>query len=268
MKRLNLFSAKKQGILFISILLFFPSCFYFLSPLAKANRALLKGDCEKLFTLFVLIEENKQKRQLAQKAGGRCLKNFPQISAEFYSYLSERQENKAQRIKFKEKLAHIYFKRLKSYEKALEVFFYLKQQKPNKGVYVFYIAQIFFEMKNWEASLRSLEPLLKGRPKTAPFDLSPITFPEVLFLKARNLLLQQKYSSAESLLQTIKKDHASFFKEKRIHLYLSLVYETQKQFHMAIEELKQFSHTSAFLQYKINRLQIREKNQPGKGTRP
>lgn len=251
--------------LFCGFLLFvLNGCFYFIDPMRKAEKALKKGDCEQAKKIFV--SSSKKKLAFAKKAGHFCLSKSPQEAVWFYYYLSEREEEKKAYL-LKEKVANIYFETLKDYEKAIEIYSFLKSQKISKkkeDFYIYRMALSFFELGKFSSSLSLLH---KQAISFTSIRKTPIAY-EVLywdkkFLIGRSLLMRKKYVEAEKIFQEIQYSNPLYFKEKELFYYLSFIYELQKEFHQAISELEQFESTSEFLASKIDRLKIRQRNQPG-----
>ena len=244
--------------LFFLLSFFLTGCFYFISPLRKAEKALKIKDCETAWKFF--MESKEKPLNFAQKAAPICAVQQPQVGAWFYDHLSfqtkaEGQTNKAQQKTraFKEKSAKIYFEQLRDFEKALERYSSLAEKGPLEAVRRarFSKALCFFELGKWKASLKEINTLLKTSP--AP--------QEVLFLKARVFLMQKKYLQAEKMFKKIQKEHPVFFKKKEVFNYLSFIYESQRDLEGAIKELEHFRSTSEFLSDRIKRLKIRKSRQ-------
>ena len=258
--------------------IFISGCFYFTSPMRKAEKALEKGDCKQAQNFFLSAQNKKWK--FAKKAAELCLSKFPAEAGWFYYYLSEREVDIEKRLLFKEKQAKIYFEKLKNYEKAIELYSFLRSLNlsgTKRQSYSFHIALSYFEMGKWEASLKEILLLTTDVKKVGIFEnpsfhkaVSPpagkgvIPFAEnIAFLKARVFLMQEKYKEAEQIFRKIQQTNPVYFKKNKIFLYLSFIYESQKDFHQAISELETFQSTSEFLVDKIKRLKIRQSNQPG-----
>ena len=242
------------------LFVFVSGCFYFISPIRKAQRSLMKGDCEQAQKFFLMASHKKLK--FAEKAAEFCLSKSTITAVWFYTYLSEREEDRKKRLLLKEKLAELYFKELKLYEKAIELYSFLSTQgfSEEKGrLYFFRIALAYFEMGKWEMSLKKINLLIeKNREK----NIKDSNMVKELFLKARIFLMQKKYMEAEGAFQKIQKVDPVYFKKNKLFLYLSFIYELQKEFSQAISELEKFQSTSEFLSEKVKRLKIRRSNQP------
>ena len=239
-------------------LFFLPGCFYFISPIRKAEKALKKGNCEQAREFF--IESRKKNMKFAEKAGKLCQHKNLRETLWFYQYLSLREQDEKKSLNFKETLADLYFKEVRDYERALEVYFSLREKSSStskKWFYSFRMALSYYEMGKWEMSLKEIEGLLKQSVSKERI--------KVLFLKARTLLMQKKYKKAEAEFRQIKEKDFKFFKENNLFLYLSFIYESKKEFQQAVLELESFQSTSEFLANKIKRLKIRKNNQPGVG---
>ena len=263
MKKEQLYNCLLCGGFFI----FLSNCFYFVDSMRKAETALKKGDCEKARNFF-LSSPNK-KLKFARKAGNLCLSSSPKTAVWFYQYLSEREDiNKA--LSYKKKIADIYFEILKNYEKAIEAYSFLNDQnlsQKEKNFYVYRRAFSYFELGKFSASLS----LLGKRTSSAAFSWrvssSDRIYWDYKFLMGRAFLMLEQYMEAEQIFQEIQQKNPLYFKENKLFIYLSFIYELQKEFHQAISELEQFESTSEFLANKIRRLKIRQGNQPGMSHR-
>ena len=234
------------------------SCFYFTDPMRKAEKALQKGNCKQVKRFFLLVQNDK-KMKFAEKAAKACVSKSIKEAIWFYDYLSEREKDIGKRISIKEHLADLYFKKERAYEKAIEEYSFLKKQdvsEGKRGLYSFHIALSYFESGKWEMSLKETEKLLS-------LQLDGKNLLNALFLKARTLLMQEKYIEAEKAFRQIQQVDSVYFEKNKLFLYLSFIYESQKEFHQAIIELRSFQNTSEFLTDKIKRLEIRQSKQPG-----
>ena len=249
---------------------FLVSCFYFVSPFRKVERALKRGDCQQARELFMLVE--RKKLFLAEKSAQVCRTRSVKEAVWFYEYLMERVEELEKRKKIQKTLAEIYFEQLKDYEKAIEMYSFLREgkekKKSEKEFYSFRIALSYFEMGKWTMSLKEVNSLIaqekkehKAPPASHPKALS---LADQMFLKARILLMQKQYSLAEQAFREIQKTAPAYFQENQLFFYLSFIYEFQKDFHQAISELENFQSASEFFQDKIKRLKKRQSNQPGR----
>ena len=195
----------------------------------------------------------------ALKAAQFCEEKSIRDGAWFYEYLSQQETTKEKRLIFKDKLADIFFDKLNDHEKAFSLWFFLRDQSSKintKLLYTYKIAYGFFEIQKWEESLLELNKYLNKINQDSQFHK------EFLFLKGRILLMQEQFSESERVFRQIQIQHSQFFQDQSIYWYLSLIYETQKDFQQAIRELKKFQHSSEFLQSKIQRLKKRERNLP------
>ena len=204
---------KKLSLVFLlSFFLVLTGCFYFVSPLRKAEKALKIKDCETTWKFFM---ESKEKPLIfAKKAAPLCAIQSPQIGAWFYDHLSLKIKKEEEGRVFKIKSAEIYFKQLRNFEKALERYSDLAKKGSPKAIQEarFYKALCFFELGKWDASLKEINKLLK----------TSIAPQQLLFLKARVFLMQKKYLQAETIFRKIQKEHPVFFKNKEIFNYLSI----------------------------------------------
>ena len=263
---LKLEKSLKKSIPLIVLTFFLTNCFYISSPYRKAKNALEKKDCPKVLSYFGKLYTEKQKLKVAKKAGPLCAKKHPLQAKTFYEYLSVIEQDIVKTLTFKKALADLYFK-LKEYEKAIEVYSFLKQQKniveSKKEQFSFQIALSYFELKKWPACLKELKNLLK-RGVTSPKTEQSLK-PAILFLKARAFLMWKKYSLAETTFLELKKTHPIYFKSQDGFLYLAFIYESQKEFSKALSYLKSSDRPKAFLDKKIEQIKKRQKNQPGQG---
>ena len=242
--------------------LFLPGCFL-VSPTWKTQQALKKRDCAGALKFFRDIKARHSKLTWAKKAQSICLSAKPKVALWFLRYLSL-YENTKERLFWTKKHADTAFEKVKDYEQALVSYSVLKEQAvlpSEKSVYTVRMARSYFERGKWESALREIQSLLKKEEKERGFSASELA--KALFLKARIHLMQEEYLKAEKEFQQIQALYPLYFKEQEMFLYLSFIYEERKDFHKALEELKAFQHSSAFLKQKMNRLKIRQKNQPG-----
>ena len=209
------------------------------------------------------MQSLSQKLKLAKRATAGCLNPAPELSLWFYNYLSQWEETEQKKLFFKKKAGDLAFESLKNYEQALVAYSTLKDKTASleeKSFYTFRMAFSYFERGKWEATLQTLKPLMeKGK------NLSLLAFQNIhkpaLFLKARALLLQEEYQKAKLTFQEIRFLYPLYFREQEMFLYLSFIYEEQKDFHNALAELEDFPNTSGFLRDKIKNLKIRQANQ-------
>ena len=247
----------KKTYLFFILLVCTTSCFYFTDSLRKARKALKQGDCEK--TRKFLAASQKTDLDFALKAAKFCEKKSTVQGVWFYKYLSERAETKKKRIFFTEKLAALYSEGMKDYESAFSLWFFLRdqtQQVNKKLSYSYKIALGFFEMQKWEESFLEINKSLKR------VNIESELHKYFLFLKGRVLLMQGQFNPAEQVFRQISRQYPQFFQDQNIYWYLSLIYESQKDFQQAIRELKKVQKSSEFLKDKIERLREKEKNLP------
>ena len=140
------------------------SCFYFVSPVRKMEKALKQGACQQARRLFSSIQEPENKKlRLAEKAAKTCLPLSKTEAIWFYQYLSKREQKPKKRMLFKKELARIYFEEVKNYEAAIELYSFLKKKAlspSERQDYSFRIALAYFEIGKWPASLKQVESLL------------------------------------------------------------------------------------------------------------
>ena len=247
-----------KTISFCILLMCTINCFYFTDPLRKAKKALKKEDCKK--SREFLSYSQKEDLEFALKAAQICENESILESAWFYKYLSEREKIKEKRYFFKEKLAEIYFEKLKDYEEAFSLWFFLREQTPQidkKLLYSYKIANCFFEMQKWKESLLEINKYLKISTDSS-------FHKNFLFLKGRVLLMQKQFEQSAQIFRHIQIQYPQFFQDQDIYWYLSFIYESQKDFQQAIRELKKFQYSSEFLKNKIDRLKKRDKNLPAR----
>ena len=259
------FFLKKTAILFLSC--FMGACFYFTDPMRKAEKALDQKDCRRAKEFFILAPQKEI--VFVRKAAQKCATLSLKEAIWFYDYLSYKEETLEKRVLAREQLAHIYFEEIKDYEKAIELYSFLRAQVElsyKRLFYSFRIAFSFFELGKWQASLTELSRL-EGELKKKRAVLRPVnsgySIRNIDFLKARVFLMQKRYEQAEEIFRKIQKNQPEYFKENKLFFYLSFIYESKKEFHQAISELENFENTSHFLSDKIERLKVRQKNQPG-----
>ncbi|MDE0119458.1 MAG: hypothetical protein OXM55_05570 [Bdellovibrionales bacterium] len=252
----------KQAV-FFNLCLFLTGCFYFTSSVRKMEKALKKKECSQARLDFLSIEGRENKKQLlAKKAVQVCLPISKKQAVWFYQYLSERERNKEHRLELKKTMARIYFEEIKDYEAAVKVYSFLQTQDVSaeeKQKYSFRVAQAYFEMGKWLASLNQVERVLSTMDKN-----KDNKWVKVFFLKGRILLMQERYKEAEDTFIVLQRSAPGFFKVNKVFLYLSFIYESRKEFHQAISNLKEYQNTSEFLMSKIKRLKIRQNNQPAR----
>ena len=234
-------------------------CFYFMDPVRKAKKALKKKECEKTWEIFSSLSEKDI--LFAEKAGEECLSQSPKTAVLFYYYLSKSLSDPARAFLMKEKTADIYFEVLKNYGQALEFYSVLMAERVSdekKALYTYRMAFCYFELGKFSDSLSLL-----FSPPSRPALILDEMYWNKKFLIGRNFLMLGKYPSAQKVFQEIQNKNPLYFKEKDLFFYLSFIYESQKEFRQAVMELERFKSTSEFLASKIDRLRIRQKNQPG-----
>ena len=251
--------------LILCLFLFLSMCSYWHSPQRKALKALKKQDCHTSLQFFREIKQANQKLKIARQAPSLCLNTAVEVSLWFYHYLSLHELTNKKKLFFSKKAGDLAFEQVKDYEQALFFYSFLKQQatlEKDKNFYFFRIAFSYFERGKWSAALNTLKPLLKKDKVDTTLAFQKI-HKQALFLKARILLMKEEYPKAQKVFQKIKQTYPLYFKNQEMFLYLSFIYEEQKDFPKALAELKSFQNTSAFLKAKIKTIQARQKNQPG-----
>ena len=209
-------------------------------------------------------EENfyKGSRQAFLKKAEICLKEKKTKKAVFILEELLRRDKftktKTEEIKSLTKaLAEKSFYQLKNYEKALKHYnsllgFFLSA--PEKFSTHYHIAKSFYYLQKHSQALIEIEK--------AVFDgISMEERERVLILKGRIFMAQNQFDKASRFFQKQIEDYPQrqdFFRE-----YLAFVYESQKKFSLAVQELEKIEKPSAFIFRRIERLKERQSNQPG-----
>lgn len=235
-------------------------CFYFTDPVHKIETSLKKSDCAAAWQMFSNIAQvskfDLRLEKLALAAAGKCQRKSIQISLQFYQWLLQQNISNQRKILLHKKLLHI-LEPAGELALAIPSYIFLKTHiKSQQNLYALRLAEAYFTLEKWEQSKQVIKKYLA-------LSLAVSKKLDFLFLKARILLRQRKYSAAKAVFLKIKQLSFKFFKEKNISLYLVFIYEQQKQFHLAIKELSQQPET-LFLKSKIQRLKKRLQRQPGK----
>ena len=155
------------------------------------------------------------------------------------------------------KLAKISFYQLKNYDKALKHFTALLSfsLNPRESFSTQYsIAKSFYYLKKYSQALMEVEKAFSEKNSIEERK-------KAFLLKAWIFVAQGELNKAISLLRQQMKehpDHQDFFRE-----YLVFVYESQKNFLLAIQELEKIEKPTPFILNQIERLKERQKNQPG-----
>lgn len=250
----------KNSFCVVLISSFFSGCFYFTDPLLKARKALRKPDCEKVWNLFQDVSSltNIKLRLLrfAEDAASICHINSTQTAVLFYKYLIKQNISVQKKIVFHKKLLSI-LEPSGSYIEIIPSYFFLKDHiKGESSLYALKLAHAYFKLKKGGLSLQIINKYLPLVQKKT-FQL------HFLFLKARVLLRAQQYVLSEKIFRRIQKLSPIFFKQRKMFLYISFIYEQKKAFHLAIKELSR-QPPSDFLDAEIKRLKARLSQQPGK----
>lgn len=159
--------------------------------------------------------------------------------------------------KWEEKLAGLFFYKIKNYEKALKYYTELLK-KPlsleERFSVQYHIAESFFHLKKYSQALRELE-------KCSFKEMSLKQEQTANFLKGRIFIAKEQFEQAllffEEQIEKFPKQE-SFFRE-----YLALIYELKKDFVSAAKELEKIDPQSVFIKQKIKRLSERQSKQPG-----
>lgn len=238
----------------------FSSCFYFLSPLKKAQQALKNKDCGEAKKFFKMAQTLNPDLAFVRKAAALCETLSLKEALWFYKINLKYAPSQEEKIQILEKTAKIYFYKTRDYEQALGLYFSLKElsrESLKKAEYSLSLARAYFELKKWDLALKEITQAKNLQ------DSGFLAFqPEFLFLKARVFLMKKDYEKAKNLFYTIQKQSPVFFKTHELALYLSLIYEIQKEFQQAQKVLRDFESSSEFLKYRIERLKKRQSDQP------
>lgn len=253
---------------FLLLLLIFSSCFLRENHFSKAQRFLRKGFCKKAHQSFLQTSLNKRKHiEFAYQAADFCLnkKAQAQEALSFYETLYFKFSRTSKILKqqdtyfLEQQIANLSFKPLNKYNKAIK--YYKKILKtdaqPKQKIQAQYrIAESFFYLQKWEQASKEVAIFFKQ-------ELSLKDKQPAFILKGRLLIHQKKWKEASRLFKDLINKYPlkqNFFRE-----YLALVYEEQKKFTLAIEEMEKIEPSSSFVKTKIQQLYQRLENQPEKG---
>ncbi|MCZ0932226.1 MAG: hypothetical protein OXJ52_03625 [Oligoflexia bacterium] len=229
------------------------SCFSDKLPLFLKKR----GACEKKEKNFY-----KKPRQAFLKKAEICLREKKAGRAIFILeellQRDKRTKTKTEEVKaLTKKLAEKSFYPLKNYDKALKYYsslldFPLKSREKFSAHY--HIAKSFYYLQKRSQALIEIE-------KAFFEGISMEERKQALILKGGIFITQNQFDKASRLFQKQIEnypDHQDFFRE-----YLAFIYESQKKFSLAVQELEKIEKPSAFLSLRIERLKERQSNQPG-----
>ncbi|MCY4321999.1 MAG: hypothetical protein OXC37_06340 [Bdellovibrionaceae bacterium] len=215
-----------------------------------------KESCEKKIKNFY-----KASREIFLDKAKTCLKeNKPKQAVIILEHLLQR--DKIQEVNFEQQkeltkeLANKSFYYLKNYRKALKYYTALLKMplKPREKISIqHYKAKSFYYLKKHSQALKEIE-------KNLTKELSIEERKKALLLKAEIFIAQNQFDKAGHLFQNQIEsfpDQEDFFREN-----LAVIYESQKKFSMAIEELEKIEKPSSFVLKKIKRLKARKNNQP------
>ena len=248
--------------IFIKLIFIFnlSSCVFFHPPYQKY--LCQKAKQEKNLSQARLEISSKKSRELFKKSLN-CLsqKAEPELALLILETLLKKALQAEDYLLAKEieiKLAPYFFYVSKDYNKALKYYSQLLKRSLGPGEsfdFQYHIADSFFQLKKADQALLELE-------KTFFKGLSLEQEKKAFFLKLSILIFQKNFATAEILLQQ-RLEEARFKDQDLLREQLALVYESQKAFLKAIEELKKIKTTSPFVEQKIKRLKERQINQPG-----
>ena len=154
-------------------------------------------------------------------------------------------------------LAEKSFYQLKDNEKALKHYKALLKFSLNpseKASVQKHISKNFYHLKKYSQALIEVEKVFLEK-------ISMEERKQALFLKAEIFIAQNQFDKARDLFLKQIEDYPEqkdFFRE-----YLAFIYESQKNFSLAIQELEKIEKPSAFILSQIERLKERQSNQPG-----
>ena len=224
------------------------------------NRSLC-DQTQKKFLETINLSQKAQKK--GQKALVGCLKENKTKAAFFIleKLLTEEIKKPQKDLKkiqqFENQLAKLAFYELKNYEKAIKYYTKLlnKHLKTDKSFEIqFHISKSFFYLNKHSQALRELE---KAFLKTSDLQQKQ----KALVLKGRILIAQKNFKQALNFFE----DQIKHFpkQETLFREYKALIYESQKDFLLAIQELEKITPKKEFTIRKIKRLKERLSNQPG-----
>ena len=219
------------------------SCFSWISDFSQSRRKLNQGQCFESFKHFSYIKTltNKQK-SFALKAGRDCEDKNPKIAVLFYErWLKEQQSSPSREVRIAEKrVAWLSFYKVNDYEKAVFYYDRLLSQKPFGEDWFenqYGLSESFFKLKKYSQSLLEVEKILKQPP------LPLKNKQKALQLKGSLLIALGEYDRA---ITFFKNQVEQFPESAEIFLkYLAIIFETQGQYQLAIEELKKISNPAA-----------------------
>lgn len=242
----------KTITIFFFIILLFVGIFFLL----EKKFVFVKKDCLSLYN-----QQLKQVKLLEKKLS--LLNQVESCSTEkeswlILNFLLQRVLEKKDILEIKKverKIAEISFYKWKNYQRAIKFYNRLLDKAFEPGerfLYQYQIADSFFHLEKFSQALIEIK-------KTFFEGISKEQKKRALSLKFQILLFQKDFLSVEKLLRKKLKefpeDH-DFLRES-----LAFVYETQKKFLLAIEELKRIEKKSVFLEEKIKRLENRQSEQ-------
>ncbi len=247
-------------------------CFYFTDPLSRMEKVLAKGQCQKAYLIFRTSFQNyhsvKRQIQLAEKSGRVCLKKNPKLAMEFYQYLIHKPLSLKKKIIIHQKL--VFLAELMNQYKQAEVSYlfliYYHKKKSDFYRYSFSLAQLYFNSQKWEKSLQIIKEASHSWKKNFLKSIKNQTnirqfYLDFLFLKARVFLMKKEFTISEKIFLQVKKRDLKYFNQHDGGFYLAFLYEKRKAFDQAVFVLKD-QPSSHFLKQEIQRLKIRQKNQP------
>lgn len=244
----------------VALFLMMGGCFYGLSPLNQAKKALRIRDCPAARKFFQQVESVSPDLKWVRQAARICEPLFLKEALWFYEFLWKHSVLEEEKTGFLKKMAYLHFEKNENYEKAAQAFYQLslKQSAPSqKAESLLYLARSWFELKKWDQALVEIQKLQKQdlfyRKNRA----------EILFLKARIFLMKSRYQKSRQVFYDIKEKHPVFFRDKEGELYLSLIYEIQRELAFAGSVLQGFRTSSRFLSHRLHRLRKRHNQQPG-----
>ena len=238
-------------------------CFYGISPLNQAKKALREKDCRAAQKFFQQVESVSPDLKWVRQAAGICEARFLKEALWFYEFLWKHSPGEGEKTNSLKKMAYLHFERSGNYKKAARAFYRLslKASPPDlRAQSLLYLARSWFELKKWDQALVEIQKLQKQKSFYRKQKA------QILFLKARVFLMKSRYQKSRQILLDIQKNHPLFFQNKEGGLYLSLIYEIQNELGFAGSVLQDFRTSSRFLSRRLHRLRKRQIQQPGGKT--
>jgi len=222
-----------------------------------------KEDCTGLYKKHSQ-QLSKAKKTFSLKQEEKLLQKLDTCSTEKQVWLlidlllknSLRQGLVLKQKEIEERAADLAYYQWKNYQKAIQYYTELLKKPLKKGelfLFQYQMASSYFKLAKTQQALIELE-------KTFFEGISRKERRKAFQLKLQIFILQKNFSSSieltESLLIEFPEDKDS------LRETLAALYEYQKEFSKAIEELKKIEKQQVFTEQKIKRLEERQSNQP------